>query len=315
MATLTTSALRERIASGDPGALCLLLGDDDHEKRSLVDALVGSIDEGVRPFNVDRLDGGEVGADAVLAAARIVPVMAQRRVVVAVRAERMLQPPRESGASRRALEALEAYLESPSPETTLVFCASGLDDRRRIVKRLRARAAVVDCGVPADARGASRWIRARLQEAGRQADPAAVRLLGEQAGHGAAHLRNTLERLLLFAGAGDRITAAHVREVAGSSTTGAADDWAVARAIEQGAADAALRELGRTLDGGAVPYMVLGQLAWVVRTRLAAGRVARAMEAVFRTDLALKQSGGEARVLLERLVVDLCGTAAAARRR
>jgi hypothetical protein len=31
------------------------------------------------------------------------------------------------------------------------------------------------------------------------------------------------------------------------------------------------------------------------------------MDAVFRTDLALKSSGGDPRVLLERLVVELCG--------
>jgi len=100
----------------------------------------------------------------------------------------------------------------------------------------------------------------------------------------------------------------------GPSATRATDDWAVARAIEQGATDAALRELGLALDAGAVPYMVLGQLAWVARTKLPGARVTPAIEAVFRTDLALKQSGGEPRVLLERLVVNLCETAAAARR-
>jgi hypothetical protein len=34
--------------------------------------------------------------------------------------------------------------------------------------------------------------------------------------------------------------------------------------------------------------------------------VQTAIEAVFRTDLALKSSGGEPRILLERLVVELC---------
>jgi len=34
--------------------------------------------------------------------------------------------------------------------------------------------------------------------------------------------------------------------------------------------------------------------------------VPAAVEALFRTDLELKSSGGDPRVLLERLVVDLC---------
>jgi DNA polymerase III delta subunit len=37
-----------------------------------------------------------------------------------------------------------------------------------------------------------------------------------------------------------------------------------------------------------------------------ARRVPAAIEALFRTDLELKSSGGDPRVLLERLVVDLC---------
>lgn len=315
MSALTPVALRKRIASGDLDPVYLLAGDDEREKDALVRALVETTDEGLRVFNVDRFHGGDVGIEEVLGAARIVPVMAPRRLVVAVRAERMLQPARESEAARRALEALEDYLAAPSPETTLVLSATGLDERRRIVKQLRARAAVVRCGAPEDAAGARRWIRERLDAAGRRADDAAVRLLGELAGRDTVRLQDALDRLLLFVDAGVTITAAHAREMLGPSASGASDDWAVARAIEQGAAGRALRELGLALDAGAVPHMVLGQLAWVARTKLAAARIEPAIEAVFRTDLALKQSGGEPRVLLERLVVDLCGTAAAAKRR
>jgi hypothetical protein len=64
------------------------------------------------------------------------------------------------------------------------------------------------------------------------------------------------------------------------------------------------------MEAGAVPYMVLGQLAWFVRDKLANAdtrRVPAAVEALFRTDLDLKTSGGDPRVLLERLVVELCG--------
>ena len=314
MPALTPEALRKRIASGDLDPVYLLVGDDEREKGALADALAETIDEGLRAFNLDRFHGGDAGLDQVLAAARIVPVMAPRRIVVAVRAERMLQPARESEAARRALDALEDYLGAPSPETTLVLSASGLDERRRIVKRLRALAAVVRSGAPEDAAGVRRWIRKRLDEAGRQADEAAVRLLGDLAGRDTVRLRNALDRLLLFVDVGDTIAAAHVHELMGPSAPCVTDDWAVARAIEQGVADRALRELGVVLDAGAVPHMVLGQLAWVARTKLAAARVEPAIEAVFRTDLALKQSGGEPRVLLERLVVDLCGTAATKRR-
>jgi hypothetical protein len=52
---------------------------------------------------------------------------------------------------------------------------------------------------------------------------------------------------------------------------------------------------------------VLGQLAWFVRDKMNdPRRIPAAVEALFRTDLDLKSSGGDPRVLLERLVVELC---------
>ena len=315
MSALTPAVLRTRIASGDLAPVYLLVGDDEREKESLAAAFAATVDEGLRAFNVDRFRGGEAGLEEVLAAARVVPVVVRRRIVIVVRAEAMLQPARESEAARDAVAAFEEYLAAPSRETTLVLLASGLDERRRVSKQLRALAAVVGCGVPGDAAGVRRWIRERLDEAGRRADDEAVRLLGDLAGHDTARLRNALDRLLLFVDEGETMGADHVREMLGPSAAHATDDWAVARAIEQGVADRALRELGLALDAGAVPHMILGQLAWVARTKLAAARIEPAIEAVFRTDLALKQSGGEPRVLLERLVVDLCGSAAARRRR
>ena len=64
------------------------------------------------------------------------------------------------------------------------------------------------------------------------------------------------------------VTTGDIRDVAGPAA--AYDDWAVTRAIERGNAAVALRELGLALEQGAVPYMVLGQLAWVARSRVSA---------------------------------------------
>jgi DNA polymerase III delta subunit len=59
------------------------------------------------------------------------------------------------------------------------------------------------------------------------------------------------------------------------------------------------------LDAGAVPVMVMGQLR-AAAEKLPAVRIRPAIDAVFRTDAALKSSGGDPRILLERLVVELC---------
>ena len=313
MPDLTPSGLRARLAMQDLPSVCLLLGDDEGEKRALVDAFLATIDEQVRLFNVDRFAGDEATVAHWLDAAQTLPMMAERRLIVVTRAERRLQPARESQAAAKGLELFETYLEAPAPHATLVLVAGDLDERRRMFRRLAASAVVVRCGDLADAADARAWIEARVAEADRRADPAAVRLLADVVGPDAGGLRGALDRLILYAGDASTITADDVRTVVGASASGPDDDWGVARAIEQRDTARALREVALALDAGAVPYMLLGQLAWVARSRLDLARTGPAIDAVFRTDRALKQSGGEPRVLLERLVVQLCGTSAASR--
>ena len=155
---------------------------------------------------------------------------------------------------------------------------------------------------------AEQLVRRAVTEAGQQIDRPAARLLAVRAGTDIARLRGDIERLLLFAAGKPKITLPDAQEVVSAET--AQDDWAVTNAIQRGNTAEALRQLALSLDKGAVPYMVLGQLAWFVRERLAVAdprRVPAAVEALFRTDLELKSSGGDPRVLLERLVVELCG--------
>ena len=149
----------------------------------------------------------------------------------------------------------------------------------------------------------------RGRRRGQQIDPAAARLVAERAGTDIATLRGDVERLLLYAAGKPKITLADVQE--SSAPKSSQDDWAVTNAIQRGNAPEALRAARRwRSESGAVPYMILGQLAWFVREKLGMAdprRMPAAVEALFRTDLDLKSSGGDPRVLLERLVVELCG--------
>jgi DNA polymerase III delta subunit len=97
-----------------------------------------------------------------------------------------------------------------------------------------------------------------------------------------------------------------VRQVV--AATAEATNFGIANAIEQNDAAAALRELTLALDGGAQPFFLMGQLRWVAE-KMPRARLKDAIDAVFRTDEAIKSSGGDPKVLLERLVVELCSTA------
>lgn len=304
MQTITPSQALKQIAAGDLDPVYVVSGDDELEKSAAADAFEQVVDEGLRAFNVDRFDGGDASLGRIIEAARTLPLMAPRRLVIVRRAERCLMPKRESKTAMADQEAFEAYLENPYTHACLILVAGGLDKRRRITTRLLDVATVVTCGVLETLADAERWVRHRVAAAGGSIEPAAARFMAAVAGPDLARLRGDVERLLLFAADQGSIGVDDARAIAGPAV--AHDDWAVARAIERGQVAQALKELALVMESGAAPYLVLGQLAWVVRTKLSADRIPAAVETLFRTDLDLKSSAGDQRVLLERLVIDLC---------
>jgi DNA polymerase-3 subunit delta len=305
MPAISASALRAQLNSGTAGPLYLLLGDDDVEKAEVAGAFADLIDPGLQAFNVDRLYGAETSVDALLDAANTFPMMAERRVVLVLEAERLLIPKRESKAADEELARLEAFIQSPSPHATVAFVCGSLDMRRRISKTLAREAQVVDCGTIEDSADAERWIKARAARDKVPLDAAAVRALVDRGGTSLVRLRSGLERVALYAVGQATISADDVRQ----SVPAGPDqhqDFGIADAIRQGDAGEALKQLGAALENGAAPFFLLGQLRFVAE-RTPGPRLRDAVNAVFRTDLALKSSGGDQKLLLERLVVELCG--------
>jgi DNA polymerase-3 subunit delta len=334
MLSASPADVRAALAKRNPAPVYLILGDDESEMLRLTADIMALVEDELRAFNVERIYAGEKGntASAIVDAASVLPMMSDRRVVVVLRGEKLLKPKRrgkaieneedgdEAGEPPTDLDALGEYVQAPVPSTTLVLVASDLDKSRRAGKAIMRHAVLVECwGLKTEknprfldlgqaARMAEQLVRKAVAESGQQIDPAAARLVAERAGADIVRLRGDLERLMLYAVGKPKITIADVQEVVSAET--AQDDWAVTNAIQNRNAGEALRQLGLAMEAGAVPYMVLGQLAWFVRDKLGnidPRRVPAAVDALFRTDLDLKTSGGDPRVLLERLVVELCG--------
>jgi DNA polymerase III delta subunit len=326
MPTRSPADVRKQIASGDTDPVYLLQGDDDVEKAALASQFALLVEEGLAAFNVERIHAGNwtsgdalaEGVAGLVAAVRTLPMMSPRRIVIVAQAEVMLSPKRESEAAERALEGFAALLEKPEIMTTLVLVAASLDKRTKTYKALAKHATLVDCGSPDDVAGAARWVKARVDAMGVEIDPAGARALATLAGFperpqsngrtgDVKRLRGEVDRLLLFALGQKKITMEDVREVAGPAAL--SDDWAMANAIEDGQAAEALRQLALMLEGGSAPEQILGQLGWLVRAKFphaAPQSLSGAVESLLRTDHDLKRSGGDPRVLLERLVVELC---------
>ena len=147
-------------------------------------------------------------------------------------------------AHRDDSATLIEFLEAMPPHAVLVFTASAVDARKRLVKRLRELGAVIDCGVSRERSGAlSRdtvddVIRAVLAQFGKRLAPGAHELIVRRAGTETALLTMELEKLCLFAGDRASITEDDVRAVVRDM----AESW-----IFDFTSALAARQLGRAL--------------------------------------------------------------------
>jgi DNA polymerase III subunit delta len=324
----TPSAVRKQIAQRKLDPIYLIVGDDDAEMTRLAADISAVVEDELRAFNVERVYASEKGVTpvSIVEAARVLPMMSDRRVVIVLRAERILKPKRRGGEEELLpgaeeppanTDILDAYAKTPVPETTLVFVATDVDRTRRLYKTLLKQATIVECwglkgardggDLRQAARQAEMLVRQAVAQTGQAIDPGAVRLIAARAGTDIARLRGDIDRLLLYSTGNSRISLDDVHQVVSGET--AQDDWAVTTAIQRGDSAEALKQIALSMDSGGGPYKIRGQLGWFVREKLSGTdprRVPAAVEALFRTDLDLKSSGGDPRVLLERLVVELC---------
>ena len=337
MPPATPAAVRKQIAQGKADPVYLIIGDDDADMSRLAADLTAVVEDELRAFNTERIYATERSATAasIVESARTLPMMGDRRVVVVLRGERLLKPkrraksddeapPDDGGEPAGQADVLEAYVRAPEPRTTLVVVAADADRTRRLYKTFQKHATIVECwglkGLAQDPKNVKGWelekiareaaalVTRTVKEAGFTIDPTAARLIAVRAGADITTLRGDLQRLMLYVGDRTAIDVKDVLEIVSGETL--QDQWALSDAIVQKDARKALRQLGLAFDSGSVPYMILGQLAYCVREKVAAAdarRVPAAVEALFRTDVELKSSGGDPRVLLERLVVELCG--------
>src|SRR4051812_22941034 len=122
----TPAEVRAAIAKRTLDPVYLLLGDDEAEMSRLAGDIAAVVEDELRAFNMERIYAGEKGATAaaIVEAARQLPMMGDRRVVVVLRAERLLKPKRraktievsaeeEDEEPPSDLDALTAYVQNP----------------------------------------------------------------------------------------------------------------------------------------------------------------------------------------------------------
>jgi DNA polymerase III subunit delta len=319
--------LAAALKKGSVAPVYLVVGEDEAGKDEVVASLVSLVEEDLRAFNVERFTAGDAKPDDVVFAARTLPMLGERRVVVFGHIERLFKGRRKLAEVDDDVPAgeeapppdpggLEGYVQSPEPSTVLVLVATDVNRATRLGKLLDKQAVTVECdgfstdgfnGAQSALRDAMQFAADRVKAAGKRIDAPGLTALVERAGPDIGRLRKDIDTLVLFVGDAPGITAQDVRLVVGAAQQ--FDDWAVTNAIAAGDAAAALRHVDLMIENGSSPFQMLGQLGWWIRTKMAQvapERTAAAVRALYRADAASKL-GRNPQVILERLVVELCG--------
>ena len=289
------------------------------------------VEEGLRAFNVERLYATDKAVTALLVteAARTLPMMAPRRVVIVLSAEKMLAP-KKKGAARepdgRRRGARRSRAATRLPAEPVAHHVAGL---RVLGCRRRARRDPAG-EEPAHHEGAGegrdagavhrpRWGQGPFALGGRacegrrprdrppgrdEAAPAARATIRD----GCAPTSKSCCCLLPAPGGSPGPRRGHRRRrPCITATTGR---WSARSRQETRPGHFASCKPRSTTGASRTRFSGRSDTPSGRRRRAAGSprrRVPAAVEALFRTDVAMKSSGGDPRVLLERLIVELCG--------
>lgn len=164
--------------------------------------------------------------------------------------------------------ALQAELDGSPPETTVLLLATATGPIVGLAKRIKALGGRIDVAPPRDWEEAA-WARLVADEFrvhGRTPDRGAVQAILAHAGLGVSAIAEKVSQVAATAPAGT-VTAAHVENVVVGH--GSRGSFAVADAMCERDAARALQLLRGVLSSGDHPVMVLGALAYRLRSIVA----------------------------------------------
>lgn len=152
------------------------------------------VDAGGSEFDIDALDGDRVDVDSVIASANILPLTADRRLVIVRRADRF---------STAALGTLAEYARNPNPSTSLVLVAQKMAKNLRIYKAVEALGGVAEYKAP-ERRHYPGAVVQMFADRGRSVGTDAAEVLVRAVGYDLRRLDMEISKVVAFSG--DRTT-------------------------------------------------------------------------------------------------------------
>jgi DNA polymerase III subunit delta len=255
------------------GGVFYLHGDDEFQKEEAARALVEAhLDPATRDFNLDRLRGSEVDAEALASVLGTPPMMAEWRVVV-------LRETQALASSKRMRDILMETVETPPPGLALILlCTEPAGSKARFYKDLAAKARSTNFR-PISSNDLPGWLMDRARtEHDRTLEEDAARALAAAVGAELSILAQELAKLDTLAPEGETITLDRVKE-AGTHVP-RQDRWGWFDLVGERRFEEALEGLSILLSHGESGVgLTIGLGTHLLRVGVAASGGKRALEA------------------------------------
>lgn len=194
---MTPEQFRRSLGKSPPAPAYFFTGVEAALKQEALGALAALVPAATRAFNVQIFHAFEADLTEVLTAARTLPFLAPRRVVVLREIEKMRLT---EGRGAR----LEEYLAAPAPETVFVVTTEDAEKAKGLGKQHEGRWTVVHFK-PLTAAELAAAVRAEAARLGCTIDGAAAAALVEATGLDRGRAFNELDKLRSAVGAGGAI--------------------------------------------------------------------------------------------------------------
>lgn len=311
----------------------LFFGDEEfliQEAVSLI--LAKTVDPASQDFNFNTVYCKGTPGSEIVNLAQTLPFMSERRTVIAKEIEAL-----KAGD----LEELVAYLKDPSPSTCLILLANQPRfEKKTVINAVESHGAVTRFFALLD-REIVPWINGWVKGKGLTIQNEAAQYVWQTLGNDLQAISNELEKTAVFLKDRKAVTLDDVKAVVGDFREFTSFD--LAEAVGRKNRDRAFLVLGRLIQEGEQPVGLLGSLAWNYRRILKAKSFEsagmgydeikkklgiifhqsaafqdqmrrndqRELQGVFSAlldaDRALKSGSLNGRLVLERLVLRLCG--------
>jgi DNA polymerase-3 subunit delta len=327
--------LKANLAHGNILSLYLFYGEEEFLIQEALDLIIKKVVEAdTQDFNFNALYCRDTPASEIVNLAQTLPLMSDKRLVIA----------RDVDVLKAAdVEELLTYLNDPSPSTCLVMVSNqGRYDKKSVVSAVEAHGAVTRF-FPLLDREVVPWIEGRVKDRGLSIPRDAAQYLWQAIGNDLQKISGEIEKIEVYIKDKRTITFDDVKAVVGDFREYSAFDLAAALGSKN--REKALLILSRLLQEGEQPVGLLGSIAWNFRRLIRAKslesegvgyeEIKRKLNVIFhqsalfqeqmrrfsmdelrddfdimlKADKALKSSGLSGRLVLERMILQLCGPA------